>query len=144
MAWTPFLGIFFWLLIFGWFVFGIRAMFGPRHPWPDTGTHRMDQQKPSGLAVLDERYARGEMERAEKPAEKAGYFGSRHERLNPTPFTSLNLDFRSSLNSLPEPPGTAQTRKSRTRNSSPSSGFFVRLCALRCNTTMAVTRSFYE
>ena len=67
MAWMPFFGIFFWLLIIGLFVFGVRAMFGPRHPWAGQW-HQHDGPagtRPSGLAILDERYARGEIERAE-------------------------------------------------------------------------------
>jgi putative membrane protein len=78
MAWMPFLGIFFWLLIIGLIVFGVRAMFGPRHPWAGhwhpqdgpAGAH------PSGLAILDERYARGEIERAEYLQKRQDMLGS--------------------------------------------------------------------
>ena len=67
MGWMPFLGIFFWLLIFVLGVAAVRAIMGPRRhyaaPWhaPDLP----DPSRSSGVSILDERYARGEINRDE-------------------------------------------------------------------------------
>jgi putative membrane protein len=67
MAWMPFVGIFFWLVVLVLGVFAVRAIMGPRHhfmgPW-----HPQDWSgsgRSSGLFILDERYARGEISREE-------------------------------------------------------------------------------
>lgn len=78
MAWMPFFGIFFWLLIIVLGVAAVRAVMGPRHhyapPW-----HAQDlsaSSRSAGLSILDERYARGEINRDE-------YLQKRQDMLGP-------------------------------------------------------------
>ncbi len=58
MAWMPFVGIFFWLLVVVLIIAAVRTFVGPIH-------HRPEAERPSGRAILDERYARGEISREE-------------------------------------------------------------------------------
>lgn len=67
MAWMPFLGVFFWVLIFVLGIVAVRAAMGPQHryaaPWHAADS--LESARSSGLSILDERYARGEINRDE-------------------------------------------------------------------------------
>lgn len=74
MGWMPFMGIFFWLLILVLAVAVVMAF--TRRSWrisdqpPKTGPHS------TGIQVLEERYARGEIPRDEYLQKKRDILGS--------------------------------------------------------------------
>jgi putative membrane protein len=73
MAWMPFMGIFFWLLIL-FLVFAVVRGWG-RHPMgPSMMGHGMERRSPA-LDVLEERYARGEINRDEYLQKKTDISG---------------------------------------------------------------------
>ena len=75
MGWMPFMGIFFWLLILFLIVAAVRGWRG--HPMgPCMMGHGMERAVAStGLAILEERYARGEINRAEYFQKKQDILG---------------------------------------------------------------------
>jgi putative membrane protein len=73
MGWMPFMGIFFWLLILVLVVAAVRGWRG--HPMgPCMMGHEKERWSP-GLDVLEERYARGEINRDEYLQKKQDILG---------------------------------------------------------------------
>jgi putative membrane protein len=72
MGWMPFMGIF-WLLVLFLLVAAAMGAFrrhGGTHHWSEGG-----EQRSTGLAILEERYARGEINRDEYLQKKQDILG---------------------------------------------------------------------
>jgi putative membrane protein len=71
MGWMPFMGLF-WLLVLVLLVVAVAGAFrrGGMHDWPERGERRS-----AGLAILEERYARGEINRDEYLQKKSDITG---------------------------------------------------------------------
>jgi putative membrane protein len=73
MGWMPLMGVFFWLFILFLVVAAVRGWRG--HPMgPCMMGHGMERRSP-GLDVLEERYARGEINREEYLQKKQDILG---------------------------------------------------------------------
>jgi putative membrane protein len=73
MGWMPFMGLF-WLIVLVLLVSAVVAAFrrpGGAHDWPEKS-----QRRSAGLAILEERYARGEINRDEFLQKKQDILGS--------------------------------------------------------------------
>jgi putative membrane protein len=78
MGWMPFIGIFFWLFILFLVVAAVRGwrghLMGPCMMGHGMTGHGMERRSP-GLDVLEERYARGEINREEYLQKKQDILG---------------------------------------------------------------------
>jgi len=78
MGWMPFIGIFFWLFILFLIVAAVRSWgghpMGPGMMGCGMMGHGMERRSP-GLDVLEERYARGEINRDEYLQKKQDILG---------------------------------------------------------------------
>ena len=72
MAWMPFMG-FFWLLLLIVLIAAVIGVF--RRPWGLQDGPERSERRSSGLAILDERYARGEINRDEYLQKKQDILG---------------------------------------------------------------------
>ena len=73
MGWMPFVGIFFWLFILFLIVAAVRGWGG--HPMGSGMMGHGTERRSPGLDVLEERYARGEINRDEYLQKKKDILG---------------------------------------------------------------------